>query len=64
MCHFFVVLADANFPTSSICKCGPVEIRADGMCSTSKLLHNVAGIVSTIKQLINIKIILHISYTV
>ncbi|XP_042558082.1 fucose mutarotase isoform X2 [Dipodomys spectabilis] len=25
------VLADANFPTSSICQCGPVEIRADGL---------------------------------
>ncbi|XP_073934114.1 fucose mutarotase isoform X2 [Castor canadensis] len=22
---------DANFPTSSICQCGPVEIRADGL---------------------------------
>lgn len=35
-CHvayhfFFSVLADANFPATSICKCGPVEIRADGM---------------------------------
>ncbi|EDL17905.1 RIKEN cDNA 1810014F10, isoform CRA_h [Mus musculus] len=27
-----IVLADANFPTSSICQCGPVEIRADGCC--------------------------------
>ncbi|CAH6793292.1 Fuom [Phodopus roborovskii] len=26
-----IVLADANFPTSSICQCGPVEIRADGL---------------------------------
>ncbi|XP_030627813.1 fucose mutarotase isoform X1 [Chanos chanos] len=26
-----VVLADANFPASSVCKCGPMEIRADGM---------------------------------
>ncbi|XP_027030906.1 fucose mutarotase isoform X2 [Tachysurus fulvidraco] len=25
------VLADANFPVSSICKCGPIEIRADGL---------------------------------
>nr|KAF6425169.1 hypothetical protein HJG59_009231 [Molossus molossus] len=25
------VLADVNFPTSSICKCGPEEIRADGL---------------------------------
>ncbi|MGH0141865.1 UNVERIFIED_CONTAM: hypothetical protein FKN15_075001 [Acipenser sinensis] len=24
------VLADANFPASSICRCGPTEIRADG----------------------------------
>nr|KAF6425165.1 hypothetical protein HJG59_009231 [Molossus molossus] len=24
-----IVLADVNFPTSSICKCGPEEIRAD-----------------------------------
>ncbi|XP_044540166.1 fucose mutarotase-like [Gracilinanus agilis] len=26
-----IVLADANFPTSSICRCGPMEIRADGL---------------------------------
>uniref|UniRef100_A0A8I6A6D8 L-fucose mutarotase n=1 Tax=Rattus norvegicus TaxID=10116 RepID=A0A8I6A6D8_RAT len=26
-----IVLADANFPTSSICQCGPIEIRADGL---------------------------------
>lgn len=26
-----IVLADGNFPTSSICQCGPVEIRADGL---------------------------------
>ncbi|KAM4851458.1 fucose mutarotase isoform 2-T2 [Thomomys bottae] len=26
-----IVLADANFPTSSICQCGPAEIRADGL---------------------------------
>ncbi|XP_041866323.1 fucose mutarotase [Melanotaenia boesemani] len=26
-----LVLADANFPTSSICTCGPKEIRADGL---------------------------------
>ncbi|XP_054440809.1 fucose mutarotase isoform X3 [Pteronotus mesoamericanus] len=26
-----IVLADVNFPTSSICKCGPEEIRADGL---------------------------------
>lgn len=25
-----IVLADANFPTSSICKAGPIEVRADG----------------------------------
>ncbi|XP_008046097.1 fucose mutarotase [Carlito syrichta] len=25
------ILADVNFPTSSICQCGPVEIRADGL---------------------------------
>ncbi|KAF5901574.1 fucose mutarotase isoform X1, partial [Clarias magur] len=24
-------LADANFPVSSICKCGPMEIRADSV---------------------------------
>ncbi|XP_016149588.1 fucose mutarotase-like isoform X1 [Sinocyclocheilus grahami] len=29
---FLFVLADANCPTSSICKCSPVEIRADGVC--------------------------------
>ncbi|XP_040847835.1 fucose mutarotase isoform X1 [Ochotona curzoniae] len=26
-----IVLADVNFPTSSICQHGPVEIRADGL---------------------------------
>ncbi|XP_058233940.1 fucose mutarotase isoform X1 [Hemibagrus wyckioides] len=26
-----LVLADANFPVSSVCKCGPIEIRADGL---------------------------------
>ncbi|XP_063048370.1 fucose mutarotase [Engraulis encrasicolus] len=26
-----LVLADVNFPVSSVCKCGPVEIRADGL---------------------------------
>uniref|UniRef100_A0A6Q2YNS9 Fucose mutarotase n=1 Tax=Esox lucius TaxID=8010 RepID=A0A6Q2YNS9_ESOLU len=26
-----LVLADTNFPTSSICSCGPIEIRADGL---------------------------------
>ncbi|KAL4641085.1 fucose mutarotase [Arapaima gigas] len=26
-----LVLADANFPTSSVCSCGPTEIRADGL---------------------------------
>ncbi|XP_022286363.2 fucose mutarotase-like isoform X1 [Crassostrea virginica] len=26
-----IVLADAHFPTSSICKSGPLEIRADGV---------------------------------
>ncbi|KAK5853955.1 hypothetical protein PBY51_015064 [Eleginops maclovinus] len=26
-----LVLADANFPTSSVCACGPKEIRADGL---------------------------------
>ncbi|KFO38218.1 hypothetical protein H920_00331 [Fukomys damarensis] len=35
-----IVLADANFPTSSICQCGPVEIRADGL-GTQKLLEAV-----------------------
>lgn len=25
-----IVLADAHFPTSSVCRCGPREIRADG----------------------------------
>ncbi|XP_038600058.1 fucose mutarotase isoform X2 [Tachyglossus aculeatus] len=25
------LLADANFPTSSVCRCGPVEVRADGV---------------------------------
>uniref|UniRef100_A0A3P8V9T9 Fucose mutarotase n=1 Tax=Cynoglossus semilaevis TaxID=244447 RepID=A0A3P8V9T9_CYNSE len=26
-----LVLADVNFPTSSVCACGPKEIRADGL---------------------------------
>nr|XP_015004004.1 fucose mutarotase isoform X1 [Macaca mulatta] len=26
-----IVLADLNFPASSICQCGPLEIRADGL---------------------------------
>ncbi|XP_060782120.1 fucose mutarotase isoform X2 [Neoarius graeffei] len=26
-----LVLADVNFPVSSVCKCGPIEIRADGL---------------------------------
>ncbi|KAM8851943.1 fucose mutarotase [Synchiropus picturatus] len=26
-----IVLADANFPASSVCSCGPKEIRADGL---------------------------------
>uniref|UniRef100_A0A8D3CYV3 Fucose mutarotase n=1 Tax=Scophthalmus maximus TaxID=52904 RepID=A0A8D3CYV3_SCOMX len=26
-----LVLADANFPASSVCACGPKEIRADGL---------------------------------
>ncbi|XP_047281060.1 fucose mutarotase isoform X8 [Homo sapiens] len=26
-----IVLADLNFPASSICQCGPMEIRADGL---------------------------------
>ncbi|XP_078589311.1 fucose mutarotase-like isoform X3 [Branchiostoma floridae x Branchiostoma japonicum] len=27
-----IVFADANFPTSSICNSGPIEVRADGHC--------------------------------
>jgi hypothetical protein len=30
MFFFLIVLADANFPTSSVCTSGPEEIRADG----------------------------------
>ncbi|XP_013867456.1 fucose mutarotase isoform X1 [Austrofundulus limnaeus] len=26
-----LVLADVNFPSSSICACGPREVRADGL---------------------------------
>ncbi|XP_047558727.1 fucose mutarotase isoform X2 [Lutra lutra] len=26
-----IVFADVNFPTASICRCGPEEIRADGL---------------------------------
>ncbi|XP_072484558.1 fucose mutarotase [Notamacropus eugenii] len=35
-----IVLADANFPTSSICRCGPVEVRADGL-SIPQLLESI-----------------------
>ncbi|XP_077619147.1 fucose mutarotase isoform X5 [Crocuta crocuta] len=31
-----IVLADVNFPTSSICRCGPEEIRADAPGSRAK----------------------------
>lgn len=31
---FFSVLADAHFPTSALCKNGPLELRADGKEST------------------------------
>jgi len=31
VCALYVVLADAHFPTSSVCQCGPREIRADGV---------------------------------
>uniref|UniRef100_A0A3B3WMB7 L-fucose mutarotase n=1 Tax=Poecilia mexicana TaxID=48701 RepID=A0A3B3WMB7_9TELE len=34
------VLADANFPASSICACGPKEIRADGL-GISQLLEAI-----------------------
>ncbi|KAG9341120.1 hypothetical protein JZ751_019874 [Albula glossodonta] len=27
-----LVLADANFPAASVCRCGPTEVRADGQC--------------------------------
>jgi len=32
-----IILADAHFPTSSICKCGPSEVRADGLAATDLL---------------------------
>ncbi|XP_004395031.1 PREDICTED: fucose mutarotase isoform X2 [Odobenus rosmarus divergens] len=35
-----IVFADVNFPTSSICRCGPEEIRADGL-GTPPLLEAV-----------------------
>ncbi|XP_074088723.1 fucose mutarotase isoform X2 [Macrotis lagotis] len=35
-----IVLADANFPTSSICRCGPMEVRADGL-SIPQLLESI-----------------------
>ncbi|XP_075390361.1 fucose mutarotase [Tenrec ecaudatus] len=35
-----IVLADANFPTSALCQCGPTEIRADGL-GTLQLLEAV-----------------------
>ena len=42
-CLFFVVLADANFPTSSICREGPKEVRADG--------HSIPALLEAILQL-------------
>lgn len=35
-----LVLADANFPVSSVCKSGPMEIRADGL-RISQLLEGI-----------------------
>lgn len=36
----FSVLADAHFPTSALCKNGPLELRADGKESqTNELKH-------------------------
>jgi len=32
-----IILADAHFPTSSICRCGPEEVRADGLSATELL---------------------------
>lgn len=32
-----IILSDTHFPTSSICKCGPIEIRADGLGATELL---------------------------
>lgn len=46
---FGIVLADANFPASSICACGPTEIRADGKhffpncCSVHIESHDLSG---------------------
>jgi hypothetical protein len=34
------VLADANFPSSSVCKSGPEEIRADGKYKTYNMTYN------------------------
>lgn len=36
----FSVLADANFPSSSVCKSGPEEIRADGKYKTYNMTYN------------------------
>eukprot|EP00106_Octopus_bimaculoides_P012600 XP_014780042.1 PREDICTED: fucose mutarotase-like isoform X2 [Octopus bimaculoides] len=38
-----IVLADAHFPTSSICRRGPIEIRADG--------HKIPELLKAIMQL-------------
>jgi L-fucose mutarotase len=38
-----IVLADAHFPTSSVCRCGPKEVRADG--------HNVPALLEAILKL-------------
>lgn len=39
-----IVLADANFPTSSICQAGPKEVRADG--------HGIPALLEAILQLL------------
>ncbi|XP_033098794.1 fucose mutarotase-like [Anneissia japonica] len=39
-----IVLADANFPSSSVCKCGPTLIRADG--------HNIPELLEAILTLL------------
>ena len=43
MFFFVAVLADANFPTSSLCREGPKEVRADG--------HTIPALLQAVLQL-------------
>ncbi|XP_019626459.1 PREDICTED: fucose mutarotase-like [Branchiostoma belcheri] len=39
-----IVLADANFPTSSVCSSGPIQVRADG--------HSIPDLLKAVLQLL------------